>query len=138
LVELSEKTGADNVGGVLVPEFGNTYTQKAVALAYKSRIAMGGALRDRGDFIGETDTVYGGCFKRKRLLEVGMYDETMVRNQDDELSFRLREKGGKIIQDGRIKIQYYPRSSFWHLFKQFMQYGYWKVSVIKKHPQQAS
>jgi succinoglycan biosynthesis protein ExoA len=138
LVELSEKTGVDNVGGVLVPEFGNTYTQKAVALAYKSRIAMGGALRDRGDFIGETDTVYGGCFKRKRLLEVGMYDEAMVRNQDDELSFRLRERGGKIVQDGRIKIQYYPRNSFWHLFKQFMQYGYWKVSVIKKHPQQAS
>jgi succinoglycan biosynthesis protein ExoA len=138
LVELSEKTGADNVGGVLVPEFGNGYTQNAIALAYKSRIAMGGALRDRGDFIGETDTVYGGCFKRKRLLEVGMYDESMVRNQDDELSFRLRETGGKIIQDGRIKIQYYPRDSFWHLFKQFMQYGYWKVSVIKKHPQQAS
>ena len=138
LVELSEKTGADNVGGVLAPEFGNGYTQNAIALAYKSRIAMGGALRDRGDFIGETDTVYGGCFKRKRLLEVGMYDEAMVRNQDDELSFRFRERGGKIIQDGRIKIQYYPRNSFWHLFKQFMQYGYWKVSVIKKHPQQAS
>ena len=138
LIELSEKTGADNVGGVLVPEFGNGYTQNAIALAYKSRIAMGGALRDRGDFIGETDTVYGGCFKRKRLLEVGMYDEEMVRNQDDELSFRLRETGGKIIQDGRIKIQYYPRNSLWHLFKQFMQYGYWKVSVIKKHPQQAS
>ena len=82
--------------------------------------------------------VYGGCFKRERLLEVGMYDESMVRNQDDELSFRLRETGGEIIQDGRIKIQYYPRNSFWHLFKQFMQYGYWKVSVIKKHPQQAS
>lgn len=138
LVELSEKTGADNVGGVLVPEFGNTYTQNAIALAYQSRIAMGGALRDRGDFMGETDTVYGGCFKRGRLLEVGMYDESMVRNQDDELSFRLREMGGKIIQDGRIKIQYYPRNSFQHLFKQFMQYGYWKVSVIKKHPQQAS
>jgi glycosyltransferase involved in cell wall biosynthesis len=138
LIELSERTGADNAGGVLVPEFGNGYTQNAIALAYKSRIAMGGALRDRGDFIGETDTVYGGCFKRKRLLEVGMYDESMVRNQDDELSFRLRERGGKIIQDGRIKIQYYPRNSFWHLFKQFMQYGYWKVSVIKKHPQQAS
>lgn len=138
LIELSERTGADNVGGVLAPEFGNTYTQNAIALAYKSRIAMGGALGDRGDFIGETDTVYGGCFKRKRLLEVGMYDEAMVRNQDDELSFRLRERGGKIFQDGRIKIQYRPRDSFWHLFKQFMQYGYWKVSVIKKHPQQAS
>jgi glycosyltransferase involved in cell wall biosynthesis len=138
LIELSEKTGADNVGGVLVPELRNGYTQNAIALAYKSRIAMGGALRDRGDFVGETDTVYGGCFKQERLLEVGMYDEAMVRNQDDELSFRLREMGGKIIQDGRIKIQYFPRSSFWYLFKQFMQYGYWKVTVIKKHPHQAS
>jgi succinoglycan biosynthesis protein ExoA len=57
LIKLSERTGADNVGGVLVPEFGNGYTQNAIALAYKSRIAMGGALRDRGDFVGETDTV---------------------------------------------------------------------------------
>ena len=138
LIELSERTGADNVGGGLIPQFGNGYAQNAIALAYQSRIAMGGALRDRGNFIGETDTVYGGCFKRKRLLEVGMYDESMVRNQDDELSFRLRETGGKVVQDGRIKVQYYPRNSFWHLFKQFMQYGYWKVSVIKKHPRQAS
>ncbi len=138
LIELSERTRGDNVGGVLVPQFGTGSVQNAIALAYKSRIAMGGALRDRGNFIGETDTVYGGCFKRKRLLEVGMYDESMVRNQDDELSFRLREAGGKIVQDGRVKVQYYPRDSFWHLFKQFMQYGYWKVSVIKKHPRQAS
>jgi len=138
LIELSERTGADNVGGVLIPQFGNGYAQNAIALAYQSRIAMGGALRDRGNFLGETDTVYGGCFKRKRLLEAGMYDESMVRNQDDELSFRLRETGGKVVQDGRIKVQYYPRNSFWHLFKQFMQYGYWKVSVIKKHPRQAS
>jgi len=138
LIELSKRTGADNVGGVLVPISGETYAQKSIALAYKSRIAMGGALRDRGDFVGETDTVYGGCFKKSRLIEIGMYDEKMVRNQDDELSFRLRERGGKIIQDGRIKIQYFPRSSFWHLFKQFMQYGYWKVAVIKKHPRQAS
>ncbi len=138
LIELSKKTKADNVGGVLVPKSGETYKQKSIALAYKSRIAMGGALRDRGDFVGETDTVYGGCFKRQRLLEIGMYDEEMVRNQDDELSFRLRERGGKIVQDGRIKIEYFPRYSFSHLFKQFMQYGYWKVSVIKKHPRQAS
>jgi succinoglycan biosynthesis protein ExoA len=138
LMELSERTGADNVGGVLVPMSGETYVQKSIALAYKSRIAMGGALRDRGDFVGETDTVYGGCFKRQRLLEIGMYDEEMVRNQDDELSFRLRERGGKIIQDGRIKVQYWPRRFYWQLFKQFLQYGYWKIPVIKKHPQQAS
>jgi len=62
----------------------------------------------------------------------------MVRNQDDELSFRLRKKGGKIVQHGKIKIQYFPRSRYSQLFKQFMQYGYWKVAVIEKHAQQAS
>ncbi|MBI5055377.1 MAG: glycosyltransferase family 2 protein [Nitrospirae bacterium] len=137
LIKLSEETGADNVGGVLIP-LGNTYVQQCVAAAYRSRITMGGALRDRGDFAGETDAVYGGCFRRSRLIEVGMYDESMVRNQDDELSFRLRKSGGKIIQSGRIKIQYFPRNKFRQLFKQFMQYGYWKVAIMKKHPAQLS
>ncbi|HUL22618.1 MAG TPA: glycosyltransferase family 2 protein [Thermodesulfobacteriota bacterium] len=138
LVELSQKTRADNVGGVLVPVPGETYVQKSIAWAYKSRVAMGGALRDRGDFVGETDTVYGGCFKKSRLIEIGMYDEGMVRNQDDELSFRLRKKGGKIVQYGKIKVQYFPRNRYSQLFKQFMQYGYWKVAVIEKHAKQAS
>ncbi len=138
LLQLSEKTKADNVGGILVPLSGETYMQKSIALAYRSRIAMGGALRDRGDFVGETDTVYGGCFKKNRLIEIGLYDERMVRNQDDELSFRLRKKGGKIVQSGRIKVQYFPRNRYSQLFKQFMQYGYWKVAVIERHPQQAS
>ncbi len=137
LIELSERTKADNVGGVLIPA-GDTYVQKSIAAAYKSRLAMGGALRDRGEFVGETDAVYGGCFKRERLLQVGMYDENMIRNQDDELSFRLRKSGGKIIQSGKIKIQYFPRKKFSQLFKQFLQYGYWKVSVLRKHPKQAS
>lgn len=137
LLKLSEETKADNVGGVLIPA-GNNYIQKSIATAYKSSIAMGGALRDRGDFIGETDAVYGGFFRRKRLVEVGMYDEGMVRNQDDELSFRLRKLGGKIIQSGKIKIRYFPRNKLSQLFKQFFQYGYWKITVLKKHPKQIS
>lgn len=137
LIELSEQSNADNVGAVLEPE-GKTYVQKSIATAYKSPLSMGSALRDRGDFTGETDAVYGGCFKRDRLLEIGMYDEEMIKNEDDELSFRLREKGGKVIQTGRVKVKYFPRKNFLHLFKQFMQYGYWKVPVLKKHPTQAS
>jgi len=138
LLALSKRSGADNVGGVLVPVSEDRYIPKSIRFAYKSRIAMGGALRDRGDFEGETDTVYGGCFKKETLLRIGMYDEQMVRNQDDELSFRLRKSGGKIIQSGKIKVQYTPRGTYRQLFKQFSQYGYWKVAVIRKHPNQAS
>jgi glycosyltransferase involved in cell wall biosynthesis len=138
LLALSEETRADNVGGVLVPVSGDGYVQQCIATAYKSPIAMGGALRERGDFAGETDTVYGGCFKRSRLIEIGMYDEEMVRNQDDELSFRLRKMGGTIVQNGKIRVRYFPRGRYSQLFKQFLQYGYWKVTVIRKHPYQAS
>jgi len=138
LLELRRKTGADNVGGVLSPLAGESYMERCIASAYRSRISMGGALRERKGFSGETDTVYGGCFKRARLIEVGMYDERMIRNQDDELSFRLREKGGKIIQSSRIQVRYYPRKYLGQVFRQFMQYGYWKVAVIKMHPRQAS
>jgi len=138
LLALSQKSGADNVGGVLIPISEDRYVPKSIRFAYKSPIAMGGALRDRGDFEGETDTVYGGCFKKETLLRIGMYDEEMVRNQDDELSFRLRKAGGRIIQSGKIKVRYAPRGSYRQLYKQFSQYGYWKVAVIVKHPNQAS
>lgn len=137
LIGLCESTVADNVGGIL-DAVGNTYIQKSIATAYRSPIAVGGALRRRENFKGESDDVYGGCFRRERLLSLGMYDESMTRNQDDELSFRLRKAGGKIIQSGAIRIQYFPRSRFGQLFKQFLQYGYWKIPVIRKHPAQAS
>lgn len=138
LLALSQRSGADNVGGVLVPISEDRYIPTCIRFAYKSRIAMGGALRDRGDFEGETDTVYGGCFKKETLIRIGLYDEEMVRNQDDELSFRLRKAGGKIIQSGKIKVQYAPRGTYRQLYKQFSQYGYWKVAVLQRHPQQGS
>lgn len=137
LIELSERTKAANVGGIIVPD-GDTYIQKSIAAAYRSPLAMGGALRDRGDFIGETDAVYGGCFRRDDLIKIGMYDVDMARNEDDELSFRLRKTGGKVFQSGKIKVKYFPRKKYQQLFKQFLQYGYWKIFVLKKHPTQAS
>lgn len=137
LISLSLESGADNVGGVLVP-IGKKYWQKAIAASYRSRISMGGALRHKKAFLGEVDAVYGGCFTRKRLIEVGMYDPSMVRNQDDELSFRLRKMGGKVVQSSKIRVMYYPRKNIKQLFKQFLQYGFWKVFVVRKHPRQGS
>lgn len=140
VVELRQKLGADTVGGVLVP-LGSTYVGKSVAAAYYSPAGLGStALKaaDVSERIREVDTVHGGCWKRERLLEVGGFDEEMVRNQDDELSFRLRKNAGKIFQTLAIPVKYHVRDSFKKLFLQFAQYGYWKVRVVRKHPQQAN
>lgn len=137
LLELRDQTQAQDVGGVLEPA-GLGYVQESIANAYRSPIAVGGALRDRGEFFGETDTVYGGCFSKKFLLEIGLYDEEMIKNEDDDLAFRIRKAGGKIIQSGKIRVKYFPRKKYAQLFKQFLHYGYWKVPVVRKHPRQAS
>jgi glycosyltransferase involved in cell wall biosynthesis len=139
VVQLRHYTGADNAGGVLVP-IGESYVQRAIAAASYSPVSVGGAMKGHSSSAPtrEVDAVHGGCWKRSRLLAVGMFDEEMVRNQDDELSFRLRKSGGTIIQSPAIQIRYHVRNSYRKLFMQFAQYGYWKVKVITKHPKQAS
>lgn len=140
VVELRQQLGADNVGGVLAP-VGTSYVQRAVAAAYCSPVGFGGsALKAAAESasVREVDAVHGGCWKRTRLVEIGGFDEKMVRNQDDELSFRLRKSGGHVFQSADIRVQYHVRDSYRKLFKQFAQYGYWKVWVIRKHPRQAS
>ncbi len=140
LVDLRQKLNADNVGGVLVP-LGVGYVQRAVAAAYCSPVGVGGralkALPDSHE-VTEVDAVHAGCWKRERLLRAKGFDETMVRNQDDELSFRLRKDSGRIFQTTELRVKYHVRNSFLKLFMQFAQYGYWKVQVVRKHPQQAS
>ena len=140
VVELRENLGSDSVGGVLEP-VGSGYVQRAIASAYSSPLGLASsALKATraADTVREVDAVHGGCWKWERLVQIGGFDEEMVRNQDDELSFRLRQHGGLIFQSLAIRVRYHVRNSFKNLLLQFLQYGYWKVRVVRKHPRQAS
>jgi succinoglycan biosynthesis protein ExoA len=79
------------------------------------------------------DTVTYGCWEKATLTQIGGFDETLVRNQDDELNLRLVLRGGKVWQNPNIRSWYSPRATLTALFKQYFQYGFWKVAVIKKH-----
>jgi glycosyltransferase involved in cell wall biosynthesis len=140
VVQLREQTGADDTGGVLIPLGNGSYTSRAVAAAYYSPVGIGSALKGHteSDKVCEVDTVHGGCWRRERLMALGGFDQEMVRNQDDELSFRLRKAGGRILRSSNIRVKYWVRDSYRKLFMQFAQYGYWKVRVMQKHPQQSS
>jgi len=127
------ETGADCVGGAWRPE-----GDSAIALAFRSRFGSGGAASRREGYSGEVDTVYLGAWKRDTLIALGGFDEHLVRNQDDELNLRITRGGGRVWQDARIVSHYTPRNSYAALARQFHQYGYWKVAVIRKHRQPAS
>jgi hypothetical protein len=130
-------TGATCVGGPWRP-VGNGWPQAAIALAFQSRFGSGGAASRRVDFSGPVDTVYLGAWRREALLQLGGFDESLVRNQDDELNLRIVRAGGSVWQSAAIRSTYMPRGSFAALFRQFHQYGYWKVPVIRRHRLPAS
>ncbi len=131
-VETLERTGADNAGGPARTRVSGSRAS-AVAAAYHSRFSTGGARFHDENFEGWVDTVPYGCWRKATLVRLGLFDETLVRNQDDELNLRLLRAGGKIWQNPQIRSWYSPRPSLAALFRQYFQYGYWKVAVIRKH-----
>ena len=131
-VAVLNETGADSVGGPWVAE-GKGLVGQAIAAASQSAFSVGGALAHQSNYEGPLDTVYLGCWPVDIFNRVGLFDEELVRSEDDEFNLRLTRTGGKVWQSPRIKSWYHPRESFRSLFQQQMQYGYWKVRVIQKH-----
>ena len=136
-VQALKETKADNVGGPARTK-ADTHVQMAIAAAYHSPFAVGGALFHDPDYEGYVDTVTYGCWRKEAFERFGYFDEELVRNQDDEHNLRIIRGGGRIWQSPKIKSWYQPRRSPGALFKQYMQYGYWKVRVIQKHKLPAS
>ena len=130
-----QASGADNVGGRM-NAVGDSSFGRAVAAATSSRFGVGGARFHYSDHEEWVDTVYLGAWRRDLFGRIGNFDEEMVRNQDDEFNYRLRAHGGKILLSPAIRSEYYNRSTPWNLWKQYFQYGFWKVRVLQKHPRQ--
>jgi succinoglycan biosynthesis protein ExoA len=136
-VEVLWETGADNVGGPARTK-SQGWLARAIAAAYHSRFSCGGARFHDENYQGPVDTVPYGCWRRSTFQRLGGFDETLVRNQDDEFNLRLIRAGGRIWQSPRIVSWYSPRASLGSLFRQYFQYGFWKVAVIRKHRLPAS
>lgn len=136
-VELLEKTGAANVGGRMDAR-GETNFGRAVALATGSPFGIGNSRFHYSKTEQETDTVYLGAWRREIFERNGLFNEELVRNQDDEFNYRLRERGGVIFLSPKIRSTYYNRSSLRMLWQQYFLYGFWKVRVMQLHPKQMS
>ncbi|MDJ0923015.1 MAG: glycosyltransferase family 2 protein [Acidimicrobiia bacterium] len=133
-VATMEHTGAVNVGGIQ-QAVGITPMQRAIAYAMSSRVGVGDARFHYGGPPGATDTVYLGVFRRSALIEAGMFDEDLTRNQDYELNIRLRANGGIVWFDPSLRVIYRPRRTLAALWRQFFEYGTWKRRVIRMHPE---
>ncbi len=132
-VATMRRTGAVNVGGVQKAE-GTTPFERALAAAMASPFSMGGARFHTGGEEGPVDTVYLGVFDRTAIERVGLFDESLIRNQDYELNIRLRQAGGTVWFDPALEVTYRPRPSWRALARQYAEYGAWKRHVLRLHP----
>ncbi|MBE3584534.1 MAG: glycosyltransferase family 2 protein [Limnochordaceae bacterium] len=131
-VDVLLRTGAENVGGPWVAR-GSDLISRAIALAFQSHFGSGGAKSHDPNYEGPVDSVYLGCWPRRTFERFGLFDEDLVRNQDNEHNLRIWRMGGRVWQSPAIRSWYHPRSSLRKLWRQYVQYGYWKTRVVRKH-----
>ncbi len=131
-VEVLHETNADNVGGPALTR-ADGYIAQAIAYAFHTPFASGGAKFRDPRYKGPADTAMYGCWRKSTLERIGMFDEKLVRSQDYELNVRLISGGGTVWQSPKITFWYRPRASLSGLFSQYFQYGFWKVATVRKH-----
>ncbi len=134
-VRTLQETGAANVGGVMDAR-GRTPFEEAVAVAYTSRLGLGGStFHLTTSKEGPSETVFLGVFRRDALEGIGGYDESLHRAQDWELNYRLRQRGELVWFTPKLRVAYRPRPNLVALARQFWDTGRWRREVSRRHPE---
>jgi GT2 family glycosyltransferase len=131
-IDALRATNAWCVGG-RIERVAETPMQHAIAVATSSPLGVGDARHNYATTAEWVDTVFPGMWPREVFDRIGLFDAAMTANEDNELSHRIREAGGRIWYDPSIVIRYHPRATLSGLFSQYRRYALGKVLVFRKH-----
>lgn len=129
---LREHPDCGCAGGIIESVYEGPVARR-IGTAMSHPFGVGSAHFRTGARTGPVDTVAFGAYRKEVFEEVGYFDEDLDRNQDDEFNFRVQRAGFVLYLDPSIRSRYYVRGSYQKLFRQYFQYGYWKVVVNMKH-----
>jgi hypothetical protein len=126
----------DNIGGQWQIKPGTSgWIAESIALAAAHPLGVGGAQYRIGGEPQIVDTVPFGAFYRNLVTRIGYYDEELLSNEDYEYNARIRQAGGVVWFDPKIRSNYLARSTLGDLSRQYWRYGYWKLQMLRKYPQ---
>jgi glycosyltransferase involved in cell wall biosynthesis len=113
---------------------------RAVGLALASRLGRGGSRKWDEELDGaqerDLDTgVFGGVWRRERVLEAGGWDERWPINQDSEMASRFLREGARLVCLPEMAGYYVPRDALQGLARQYYRYGFYRARTFKRHPQ---
>ena len=130
-----KKSLGDNVGGIWkIQPSGSSWIARSIAAAAAHPLAVGDALYRLGAKAQSVDTVPFGAFRRDMAIQIGLFDESLLTNEDYEFNVRIRQAGGKIWLDPAIQSTYFARSTLTALAEQYWRYGYWKAQMLRRYP----
>lgn len=132
-IKVLEETGADNVGGVAETK-ANGFVGENIALMLSSRFGVGNSEFRVDGKSGYVDTVPFGAFRREVFQKYGGYDVRLVRNQDNEMNYRIRKNGGQIYLSNDIHLSYYCRNTVRGICDMARKNGMWNIITMKLCP----
>ena len=129
-----EKTGADVVGGpVKTAASSKAFGAQLACAILSSPFGVGNSRFRTSIQEGYVDTVPFGAYRREVFERVGLFNERLIRNQDNELSARVREAGGKIYMTPALTAVYVPISNYGDLLRQAFQKSQWHALTFKEN-----
>jgi len=128
------RTGADVVGGpVDTIVDSNSFGARLVVAVLSNPFGVGNAKFRTSNSEGFVDTVPFGAFRREVFDRVGMYNEKLVRNQDNDLNARIRKAGGKIYLTPALTTRYHPAKTFLALLKYAFKTSKWHIFTLRQN-----
>lgn len=125
----------DNVGGVWeIQPGGPGWLSAGIAVAAAHPLGAGDAAYRLKPEAGAVDTVPFGAYHKSLVEKIGVFDESLLANEDYEFNARVRQAGGVVWLDPNIRSIYYARPDLSGLARQYARYGFWKWRMLARYP----
>ncbi len=132
-VQHLHESKADNVGGTMITlPRENTFIGQLIVAVLTSRFGVGNSdFRTGTQQPKETDTVFGGCYRKEIFDRIGFFNEKLPSSQDMEFNLRLKKQGGRIMLFPDVVSYYYTRSDLRSFCRNNFRNGVWAVMPLK-------
>ena len=111
-----------------------TPLQEVIHMAVESSFGSSVASYRRSGERRYVKSVFHGAYRRGVFDKAGLFDERLMRTEDNELHFRIRENGFKICFDPSIRSAQLARPTLRKMLKQKYMNGYWIGKTLYVSP----
>lgn len=120
------ESGEDVVGGMR-PNIVDEPTKWKETLLLAESSMFGSSIAPYRNNIGKTyvKSMFHAAYRREVFEKVGLFNEKLIRTEDNEMHYRIREAGYKLMFDSQIISYQHTRSSLGKMLKQKYSNGYW-------------